>query len=233
MKRLTKTISSSWCFALLLLLFSCGNWAEKETTTVPTEVPFDSTSHNLTMTSIRTTETLSLDDYNAGPYWTVYYDEEGYYSIAIKNKNGKTFYHDYLEPRGIIEKITETLFSIWQSGGNELSSIRYFDVKQGLISPTYWNPFAIGFGKVAYTNFMEGNGQSFVVHDMFDPEVNRVTFERSGLVWSGALWAPEADYTTFPFTKAEFLDENRLHVIYLTVDDEQNKKFVEEILELY
>ena len=117
-----------------------------------------------------------------------------------------------------------------------MSSIRYFDVEQGLISPTYWKPFARGFGKIAYINFMEGNGQSFVVHDMFNPDLNRVTYQRNNLIWEGTPGVPEANYTEFPFTKAEFIDENHLHVIYLTVertaDGEVKEEFVDEILEL-
>ena len=104
-----------------------------------------------------------------------------------------------------------------------------------MISPLYRKPFATGFGKVAHFSFDGDKQNMLIVNDMFNPEENQVTFEREGLYWGGRMWAPEAEYIVFPFTKAEFLDENRLHVRYLTVtnvDGKIHEEFVEEILKL-
>ena len=139
---------------------------------------------------------------------------------------------------GWFERLDENIIMRKHSGGNDSYRIQYFDVERGLVSPLYWKPFNIGRGLVAYSSYYveeEGKGK-LIIHDMFDPEKNRVVFEREHLIWGGQMWAPEADYLFFPFTKAEFIDDNHLHVIYLTMertaDGEVKEEFVDEILEL-
>jgi len=238
MNKLPKNILVFCYFIIFLMLFACGKSTEDNSATrtqtdsikATDEVSIGETTIEIT-TTIKHDSTTSI--YEIGSYWTIYYDTDGSSSksIIFKDKNGKEIYHQELEWTATVMQADENLFQIWASGGNELHSIRYFDVKRSLVSPTYWKPFARGFDKIAYIDLMDGDGQNFIVHDMFDPEANRVVFKRKNIIWAGSLWAPEAKYIEFPFTKAEFLDKNRLHVRYVTYDGKEYK-FVEEVLKL-
>ena len=223
-----RKIGKNCCIALFisfLFLSACGGPNENDSSR-KTSLPATPT--------IRQTETLPTGHHNIGPYWTGY-EEDGIQYIIVKDKNGKEFFHD-AATNGWFEQIDDSIILRKHPGGNEMYSIQYFDVERGLVSPIYWKPCSTGFGKVAHGDLMNSDGQKIVVHDMFDSETNRITFERKGLHWGGQMWAPEADYTVFPFIKAEFLDENHLHVVYLSVertaDGEIKKEFVEEILQL-
>ena len=217
MKKLSKLIINLCCLSVLLLLFSCNNLEETETT--------ENKTHALVTTLTQTIETYYYD--NVAPYFSAYYENGGRFMIA-EDRNGKEFYRG-VDVNGFFIQFDEDIFIHWISGGNGMSARQYFDVEQGLVSPIYPNSIAAGYGKVVYLD--DGDYSMLVVRSMFDPEVERVTFKRNFCTYRD-IEVPEADYFVYPFTKAEFIDRNQLHIIYLTVDEEFNFDFVEEILKL-
>ena len=228
MKKLLKLEIGFCCLIALLILSACKNPAN--------DGIIETSTTGASTTSTTSVPTTNL--YEKGVHWDVYEHKGGLQSISIKNLKGEEFYNDWFDWSGEVEQISETLFQIRASGGNDLYSVQYFDVEQGLISQRYWKPFHIGRGLVAYSGHYveEEDNETLVIHDMFDPEKNRAVFERKNMLWGGEFLAQKADYIHFPFTKAEFIDDNHLHVIYLTMERTANgevkEEFVDEILEL-
>jgi len=210
---------------VLMMLFGCTKTNTTDEKTSATE------------TTVRTEMTFSAHYEREKKYWANYIDEEGEYVEVVKDTNGKEFYQG-LYSMGIFEQLDETIVTQWFSGGNGMSSMRYFDVENRLVSPIYPNAVTAGYGKVAYLD--EDDPWLLVVHDMFDSETNRVTFQRNFFLYKDVEF-PAADYYVYPFTTAKFLDKNHLHIRYLSIDkdakhwliyEEKNFEFVEEILGL-
>ena len=227
MKNLLRAVFALCCVIVLLMLLACGDSVVNN----PAESITSVKSRQLMKcrqvdTDYYSTPTGSY--YNIRPYTKTYVDESGNSFVIVMDKTGKEFYRE-LDSMGMFAQLDENTVVCRFSGGNGMGSAQYFDVEWGLISPFYLNSVTAGYGKVAY---LEGRDAStLVVRSMFDPEIERVSFVRDFCTY-GDIEVPQVDYFVYPFTKAEFLDANRLHIKYLTVDDELNTGFAEEILVL-
>ncbi|MCL2141245.1 MAG: hypothetical protein FWH42_06300, partial [Dehalococcoidia bacterium] len=179
------------------------------------------------MTTISTQEIFQLEDILAqGPYWAIF-STESRFGFAVYDANGLEFFRD-MNPLGMVDlrQLSEHLVEMSFSSGESFGT-QYFDIQDRRYSPVYWNVSALEYDKVVYCSTDQN---WLIVHDIFNPAYNFTCFERSfvkGFISS----IPEelTDRMTIrPFATIEFLNENRLHVIYLSDD----REFIEETLGL-
>jgi len=172
-------------------------------------------------------EAFQAEDVIEGAYWKIFSTKDRY-GYAMYDTTGHEFFRD-LHPRGMfgLRQISDTLIVREFSAGNETGGMQYFDVERRLYSSIYWNVLAIDYGKVAY---LSADRNWLIVHDIFDSAKDFTCFKRPFYKFSILQMADEHSdqMTVSPFSVTEFLEESRLHVIYLS----ENEKFVEEILEL-
>jgi hypothetical protein len=150
------------------------------------------------------------------PQWESSRIESGFFNL-VRYNDGKVLFAEcdghssfkftLLEP--------DYLKAEWSQGHYIMGSM-YFDLEEGSVSPEYENIVATKFKKVAH---LLDDRITLVVHDAFNEFSNRKEFSLDCLT-------QPVDTYMFPFETVEFLDEQRLHIIY--TDSQNNLK--EEIL---
>ena len=192
-------------FALLMTLWACANRRENNiVTTEPVKNEYQ--------------ETILEEEV----HWAFFHVVKNDYRIVkqgyiVFDLDGSEFFRcNYSTPW--ITFINENLLRADSSGGTEMRHTRFFDVEQGLYSPTYSNVEAVDYGLVVYLEWQFGD-LFLVVHDMFDPEVNRNAFQRDFRTGVIGYW---------PLQETRFVDETTLFIVYYNSEFER----VEETLVL-
>lgn len=144
--------------------------------------------------------------------------DRGYYNYyyAIYNSKGEVVYEEEYNRQPRIEYIDDTVIRIQVSMGTNALSAIYYDTLNDRLSEGFFNPLTEEYGKVAYLTWQEGEAV-LAVQDIFD---KKSYYEEISLDFS-----PVVDAVNY----AEFMDENRLYISYLTGESMEKKA---EILEL-
>ena len=225
-------------------LWGCADAPDVSTTTEATTSSSEITSRFETTTQIQTPPSDSYttreeDDFfpekgvfNRGPNW-INYDSHGDGYAVYDNKGNEFFRTKPGEKVADFTEIGENLLRADSSGGTGVQITRFFDVEKGLHSPAYCNVLVQDYGRVVYIDFEPGVPihDTLVVHDMFDPELNRNSFQRDFGSWHGLKLSMEVlDQLMYPSTvlAIEFTDKHHLYVKYYNNQGE----LVEETLKL-
>ena len=179
-----------------------------------------------------------------GPYWSftsISFPQHGTlgHLVAFWDKDGNTFFDGYGWWPGWwqVEQINETIVDVLSGGGSGAWTNRYFDVERGLVSPIYFKTYAAGYGKVVYADrdyeSEDRMLRKLVVHDMFDPELERMTFVRNFWFWeTTGNDFPDigVEFEAFPFKTIEFPDRNYLHIEYMAITDTSTVPYSAELV---
>ena len=172
----------------------------------------------------QTQEQLSSDDetyvLKKGLNWENIVFGRGSYDYIVYDNDGNEIFKDRGTPN--FTMMSETLLRADQSGGTGILLTRFFDVAKGLYSPQYENVLATDFGQVTYLDFTSDSWPerniSLAVHDIFDPELNPIKFQRD---FRMITWEDPHRVTV------KFTNKNQLFVEYYNSKDEMVKETLE------
>jgi len=187
--------------------------------------PEDETQALLDQSHERTSSTrkqIVSDDqrpiFEEGPNWVCL--GGGTYDYIVFDNKGNELFRNKGTPEFTV---IEDLLRVDVSGGSGMRDTQFFDVEHGVYSPSYRNMLAFEHGLVAYIDYSPDDWLeevfSLVVHDVFDPERDRIVFRRALVVDS---------VNGVGFENIVFVNKKQLFIEYYNSKDE----LVEETLTL-
>ena len=147
-------------------------------------------------------------------YFKITYSGEAKYYYVIYNKEKKIVKEE--EQYGTIPVITyidENTIQILISGGVNTFFCTYYNINDDKFSKQYESPVAIKYGKVAYFVYSE-YPYKFVVSDIFDKDLLFKEFDL------------DVSFAVSPITKAEFVDEYTLYIVYMSGEEYKEKTVI-------